>query len=179
MARHNITFHLPACSVAQGVQRRDSASIAADALREMSARPLLSAAPRAQHQCPNPAACRLSLRFQESASTTTATAAQPQQQPFVLGSILSGAHAAANVAHYWQKSLLPQPSLTPSTRVQCQEVDQYSVPPRCPEDPEHVPAGLCARLLELFHGVLISNKFPSCWKLLEFILLMIASILGA
>ena len=157
MTRHNITFHLPACSVAEGVQRRDSASIAADALREISARPLLSAAQQQQeqHRCPNPAACRLSMRFHEPT-----TAAAPPLQPFTFGSVLAGASAIVDVAHYWQQRILPKPQLTPGTEVQCQEVDQYSVPPRCPDDPEHVSAGLCARLFELFHGVLISNRRP-------------------
>lgn len=169
MTRHNITFHLPAGSVAEGVQRRDSASIAASALRELRDRPLLGGAGRTttpppaappaaphHHHCPEPAGCRLSMRFVPApAAPAAAPAAQLQLQ---LGGLFGSAMAVGGRLPWpFRAAVAPAPEPPP---VQCHEVDQYSVPPLAPGDPEPPHSCSCGRLLELAWGVLCRNHRP-------------------
>jgi len=171
MARHNITFHLPAGSVAEGVQRRDSASIAASALRELRDRPLLgggggggrttppAAAAAAAHRCPDPAGCRLSMRFVPAPAAPVAAAAAPPPLQLQLGGLFGSGALAVGGHLPWPFRAVVAPAPEPPP-VQCYEVDQYSVPPLAPGDPEPPHSCSCGRLLELAWGVLCRNHRP-------------------
>lgn len=164
MTRHNITFHLPAGSVAEGVQRRDSASIAASALRELRDRPLLGGGGGGEvHHCPDPAGCRLSMRFVPAPAASERSVAAPAPQPQLqlqLGGLFGGALAVGGQLPWpFRAAVAPVPALAPPP-VQCYEVDQYSVPPLGPGDPEPPHSCSCGRLLELAWGVLCRNHRP-------------------
>lgn len=165
----NITFHLPACDVHTGVQRRESASIAADALAGIRAQPLLGSRCSSCQAAADPPVAGISMRF---APVRPPQPPQPQVQPhggLTFASMLGGPVAlrtvdaallgvarlaprpVADVALGLQRRMRPPEPAEP----RCQYVDQYSVGD--PDQPASWPWG---RFAELLHGVLVSNVVP-------------------
>ena len=179
MAR-NISFHLPACAVHDGVQRRQNESIAANALSEMRSRPLLGncdCAPQQQLPHSHPTGKKASMRFvpPPSAWAPTGVAAPPSLTPgnFTFASMLGTPPlVVTNVALQTLDATLlgvshiaPRPvadvalgwhrrinPIEPKEEVRCEYADQYSI-----GDPEHPTKGCCGRFGELLHGTLFSN----------------------
>jgi len=182
----NITFHLPICAVHAGVQRRQSALIAEDALEGIRARPLL---PRCE--CAPATAVALagfqrarstvqpSFRFVPPPPTPTLVPAQSLAAPFTFSTMLQSAPAAATSAAgnaiantfdatLWGVSrLAPRPvaDVALAWRRREDAIDS-DAEVRCKYVDQYFigdlenPKSGCARFCELLYGTLISNVIP-------------------
>ena len=153
MAR-NITFHLPACAVHTGLQERESALIAQDALAELGARPLMGCKcqPPDRTDRTRPVAhagrwvvpTKISMRF--------ATETPPQSTtPFTFSTLWPGP-PVESIGLGWHRRIKPHDKQEDE---RCTYVDQYSV-----GDPSNPATGTCGRFCEVLYGSLIKNKIP-------------------
>ena len=166
MTRSNITFHLPVCAVQDGVQRRNKASIAEEAIAEIRARPLLCA-PRARHeqqqqqQLLHLRPTRATLGGQQQQVTfLLATATAPARGPPPRGAPRAGVRSPLEPPfHQGPFQAVPGTVLVAGTgepeELRCQYVDQYSIGER-----QGCSGGCCVRFGELLHGTLFKNVIP-------------------